>query len=63
MSPKDSNAIPEAAVHSIRQFVNIFLPDFDQVPFYSTKLCWYTDSLDNSFVVRIYGPSCHVFVS
>ncbi|EGX95720.1 FAD dependent oxidoreductase [Cordyceps militaris CM01] len=51
MSPKDSCTIPEAAVDSIRQFVKIFLPDFDQVPFYSTKLCWYTDSLDNSFVI------------
>lgn len=52
MSPSDSSAIPEAAVDSIRQFVKIFLPDFDEVPFHSTKLCWYTDSLDNSFVVR-----------
>lgn len=52
MSPKDSSVIPEAAVDSIRQFVKIFLPDFNTVPFHSTKLCWYTDSLDNSFVVR-----------
>ncbi|KAJ6785668.1 hypothetical protein PWT90_00961 [Aphanocladium album] len=51
MSPKDSSTIPEAAVDSIRQFVKIFLSDFDQVPFHSTKLCWYTDSLDNSFVI------------
>lgn len=36
---------------AIRQFVSIFLPEFDAVPFDSTKLCWYTDSLDNSFVV------------
>ncbi|PMB71928.1 L-pipecolate oxidase [Beauveria bassiana] len=50
MSPKDSCTIPEAAVDSIRQFVKIFLPDFDQTRFHSTKLCWYTDSLDNSFV-------------
>ncbi|KAM3485924.1 hypothetical protein MY8738_000944 [Beauveria namnaoensis] len=51
MSPKDSCTIPEAAVDSIRQFAKIFLPDFDQTPFHSTKLCWYTDSLDNSFVI------------
>ncbi|KAM3502585.1 hypothetical protein MY11210_009022 [Beauveria gryllotalpidicola] len=56
MSPKDSCTIPEAAVDSIRQFVKIFLPDFDQVPFHSTRLCWYTDSLDNSFVVRFNSP-------
>lgn len=52
MSPKDSSSIPEAAVDSIRQFVQVFLSDFVEVPFRSTKLCWYTDSLDNSFVVR-----------
>ncbi|OAA56023.1 FAD dependent oxidoreductase [Cordyceps fumosorosea ARSEF 2679] len=51
MSPRDSCTIPEAAVDSIWQFVKIFLPEFDQVPFHSTKLCWYTDSLDNSFVI------------
>ncbi|OAR00861.1 hypothetical protein LLEC1_07495 [Akanthomyces lecanii] len=51
MSPSDSSVIPEAAVDSIRQFVRIFLPDLDNVPFHSTKLCWYTDSLDNSFVI------------
>ncbi|KAJ5652689.1 hypothetical protein N7507_010115 [Penicillium longicatenatum] len=34
-----------------KQFVSIFLPEFDTVPFHSTKLCWYTDSLDNSFVI------------
>ncbi|KAJ6135425.1 hypothetical protein N7512_000585 [Penicillium capsulatum] len=43
--------LPEPAVYAIRQFVSVFLPEFDQVPFYSTKLCWYTDSLDNSFVI------------
>ncbi|KAJ6446972.1 ribonucleotide reductase inhibitor [Purpureocillium lavendulum] len=32
------------------EFVSIFLPEFQDVPFYSTKLCWYTDSLDNSFL-------------
>lgn len=53
MSPKDSSSIPEAAVDSVRQFVKIFLPDFEHTAFHSTKLCWYTDSLDNSFVVRL----------
>ncbi|TQV93050.1 FAD dependent oxidoreductase [Cordyceps javanica] len=51
MSPKDSCTIPDAAEDSIRQFVKIFLADFDESPFHSTKLCWYTDSLDNSFVI------------
>ena len=50
----DCYKLPERSVRSIRQFVSTFLPDFDGVPFYSTKLCWYTDSLDNSFVVSIF---------
>lgn len=53
LPPRECLSLPEPAVYAIRQFVSIFLPEFDQVPFYSTKLCWYTDSLDNSFVVRI----------
>lgn len=31
--------------------MSIFLPEFADADFNSTKLCWYTDSLDNSFVV------------
>lgn len=37
---------------AIRQFAEIFLPEFANAPFHYTKLCWYTDTLDNSFVVR-----------
>ncbi|KAJ4359613.1 uncharacterized protein N0V89_000168 [Didymosphaeria variabile] len=45
--------IPEVAEEAIRQFVSIFLPDLKDVPFYSTKLCWYTDTIDNSFVQKL----------
>ncbi|KAJ5319793.1 hypothetical protein N7508_000076 [Penicillium antarcticum] len=48
---EECSVIPEAAIYSIKQFVSIFLPEFDGTPFFSTKLCWYTDSLDNSFVI------------
>ncbi|KAJ5223871.1 hypothetical protein N7468_008413 [Penicillium chermesinum] len=51
LSPEESLKLPEKSVYSIKQFVSIFLPEFDGVPFHSTKLCWYTDSLDNSFVI------------
>ncbi|KAJ0425226.1 FAD dependent oxidoreductase [Aspergillus carlsbadensis] len=44
-------SLPEPAIHAIKQFVAIFLPELEDVPFSSTKLCWYTDSLDNSFVI------------
>lgn len=33
--------------------MSIFMPEFQNTPFFSTKLCWYTDSLDNSFVVSL----------
>ncbi|CAG8046041.1 unnamed protein product [Penicillium nalgiovense] len=47
----ECSVIPEPAIYAIKQFVSIFLPEFDGTPFFSTKLCWYTDSLDNSFVI------------
>ncbi|KAL1626668.1 hypothetical protein SLS54_002831 [Diplodia seriata] len=50
LPPADSAILPQAAVNAIRHFVSIFLPEFKDAPFHSTKLCWYTDSLDNSFV-------------
>ena len=55
LSPAESLTIPPPAVAAIRTFVSIFLPEFKDVPFHSTKLCWYTDSLDNSFVVGYPG--------
>ncbi|WVW80529.1 hypothetical protein I302_102514 [Kwoniella bestiolae CBS 10118] len=42
---------PQIALDAIREFVSIFLPEFKGVPYYSTKFCWYTDSLDNEFVI------------
>ncbi|THC97588.1 hypothetical protein EYZ11_002943 [Aspergillus tanneri] len=52
----ESRILPDEAVQAIRQFVSIFLPEFADVPFHWTKLCWYTDSLDNSFVVSSMIP-------
>ncbi|VUC36354.1 unnamed protein product, partial [Clonostachys rosea] len=46
-----STTLPEPATEAIRQFVSIFLPDFADRPFHSTKFCWYTDTLDNSFLI------------
>ncbi|KAI1382882.1 nucleotide-binding domain-containing protein [Hypoxylon trugodes] len=51
LPPLESLSIPQPAIDAIRAFVSIFLPEFRDVAFHSTKLCWYTDSLDNSFVV------------
>ncbi|CAI6091663.1 unnamed protein product [Clonostachys chloroleuca] len=52
----ESKSLPEAATEAIRQFVSIFLPEFATRPFSSTKFCWYTDSLDNSFLVGFHQP-------
>ncbi|CAP86844.1 L-saccharopine oxidase [Penicillium chrysogenum] len=47
----ECSLLPKPALYAIKQFVSIFLPEFESTPFFSTKLCWYTDSLDNSFVI------------
>ncbi|KAI0376372.1 FAD dependent oxidoreductase [Hypomontagnella monticulosa] len=46
-----SQFLPRQSSETIRHFVSIFLTEFANEPFHSTKLCWYTDSLDNSFVI------------
>ncbi|KAM0417009.1 hypothetical protein ACHAPT_012975 [Fusarium lateritium] len=51
LPPNESRLVPEPAREAIKRFVSIFLPEFDQEDFFSTKLCWYTDTLDNSFLV------------
>ncbi|PWN87701.1 FAD dependent oxidoreductase [Acaromyces ingoldii] len=51
LPPAESVCLPQSADEAIRQFVDVFLPDFKGLPYHSTRLCWYTDSLDNSFVV------------
>lgn len=48
-----NTALPQPAVDAIRHFVDIFLPEFKNEPFHSTKMCWYTDTLDNSFLVSL----------
>ncbi|KAF7161700.1 hypothetical protein CNMCM5623_007187 [Aspergillus felis] len=51
-SPTSNRPLQELRSHRTgNEFVSIFLPEFVGVPFSSTKLCWYTDSLDNSFVI------------
>ncbi|EEU42183.1 uncharacterized protein NECHADRAFT_79853 [Fusarium vanettenii 77-13-4] len=48
---KESRLVPEPAREAIQTFVSIFLPEFEHKDFFSTKLCWYTDTLDNSFLI------------
>ncbi|KAL4787736.1 FAD dependent oxidoreductase [Aspergillus varians] len=51
LPPQECLQLQESALYAVKQFVSIFLPEFDGTPFEFTKLCWYTDSLDNSFVI------------
>ncbi|KXH32569.1 FAD dependent oxidoreductase [Colletotrichum nymphaeae SA-01] len=51
LPPAECGIVPDPAREAIRKFVSIFLPEFADKDFNSTKLCWYTDSLDNSFVI------------
>lgn len=56
----DCKAVPPRAREAIRTFVSIFLPEFANEAFHTTKLCWYTDTLDNSFLVSG-TPFSHAF--
>ncbi|KAI0173080.1 FAD dependent oxidoreductase [Hypoxylon sp. FL1284] len=43
--------IPTDALNGIKQYIEINFPELIPLGISSTKLCWYTDSIDNSFVV------------
>ncbi|KAI0977512.1 FAD dependent oxidoreductase [Xylaria arbuscula] len=43
--------IPVPALEGIKEYVNLNLPELAELGLASTWLCWYTDSIDNSFVV------------
>ncbi|KAL4935992.1 hypothetical protein BDV06DRAFT_116024 [Aspergillus oleicola] len=51
LPPSECKELQVSATYAIKQFVSIFLPEFKGAPFDFTKLCWYTDSLNNSFVI------------
>ncbi|KAL7622650.1 hypothetical protein AAE478_008163 [Parahypoxylon ruwenzoriense] len=43
--------IPIDALNGIKEYISINFPELTPLGIFSTKLCWYTDSIDNSFVV------------
>ncbi|KAI1328853.1 FAD dependent oxidoreductase [Xylariaceae sp. FL0255] len=43
--------IPKVALDAIKEYISVNLPELEKIGISATKLCWYTDSLDNSFVV------------
>ncbi|MCJ1300902.1 hypothetical protein MMC08_003701 [Hypocenomyce scalaris] len=51
--PESITAIPTRALETITGFIDEFLPELarDGIGIERTRLCWYTDSYDNHFVV------------
>ncbi|KAF7534342.1 hypothetical protein G7054_g6326 [Neopestalotiopsis clavispora] len=49
-SEKETNITTEA-LEAIKEFISVNMPELVDLGISSTKLCWYTDSIDNSFVV------------
>ncbi|KAI1422206.1 FAD dependent oxidoreductase [Xylaria sp. FL1777] len=47
---KETN-IPVPALEGIKEYISLNLPELTELGLSSTWLCWYTDSIDNSFVV------------
>ncbi|KAI0906168.1 FAD dependent oxidoreductase [Ustulina deusta] len=47
---KETN-IPVPALEGIKEYISVNLPELVELGLSSTRLCWYTDSIDNSFVV------------
>lgn len=47
---RDARGIPSPAMDSIRKFCDENMPDLVGLPL-TTRLCWYTDSVDNSFLI------------
>ncbi|KAJ8120186.1 hypothetical protein ONZ43_g3042 [Nemania bipapillata] len=43
--------IPAPALEGIKEYISLNLPELVELGLSSTFLCWYTDSIDNSFVV------------
>ena len=55
VTPEKEMNIPLPALRAIQEHIKINMPDLYALGLASTKLCWYTDSIDNSFLV-VYVP-------
>ncbi|KAI0874595.1 FAD dependent oxidoreductase [Hypoxylon argillaceum] len=47
----EETKIPVPALEGIKEYISLNLPELAELGLASTFLCWYTDSIDNSFVV------------
>jgi len=47
----DDTSVPMISIEGIKTYVSTFLPDLAALPILRTRLCFYTDSVDNSFLI------------
>ncbi|GBE79354.1 FAD dependent oxidoreductase [Sparassis latifolia] len=47
----DDTALPLQSVEAIKTFVSTFMPDLASFPIVKTRLCFYTDTADNAFLI------------
>lgn len=47
----DTKEVPEEAVRVLRSFCEVNMPDLLELDLEYERLCWYTDSVDNSFLI------------
>lgn len=52
-APESITGLPEKSVQVIRMFLDTYLPELQENGLHvtGTRLCWYTDSFDNQFVI------------
>ncbi|KIM81419.1 hypothetical protein PILCRDRAFT_8774 [Piloderma croceum F 1598] len=52
--PQDGLSIPKTKVRALREHLRGVYPDLAEKPFAATRLCWYTDSPDEDWVIGYY---------
>ncbi|ORY71122.1 FAD dependent oxidoreductase [Pseudomassariella vexata] len=51
VTEKKEKNLPLTSIAAIKEYISVNMPELAEFGISSTKLCWYTDSIDNSFVV------------
>ncbi|KAI0939660.1 hypothetical protein AcW1_004614 [Taiwanofungus camphoratus] len=47
----DDTSVPLKSIEAIKTYVSTFMPDLAALPIAVTRLCFYTDTVDNSFLI------------
>lgn len=46
-----SNEIPSDALGTVKDFISTYLPDVADLPITKTRLCWYSESVNDDFII------------